>query len=141
MTKTIENGIYKFSCDRCGKIAGISDNEQEALQIAKKVANIEKWEWHHPHWGLLCAKCNEEKKEEIGTFEYPSKIENTKKLSEMNDFEKREFFHQNGLNLLSYEDDGYRFSYFSAGSFVGIPDNIQKAVNEYNREKHPNNWR
>jgi hypothetical protein len=59
----IYDGMYKFLCDECFQIAGIAEHESEALEMARKTVKIYGWEWRHPHWGLLCNKCLEYKKQ------------------------------------------------------------------------------
>jgi Fe2+ or Zn2+ uptake regulation protein len=48
---------YQFKCDRCGEIISSNINEQEALKEARINADRLRWEWHHPHWGLVCNNC------------------------------------------------------------------------------------
>jgi hypothetical protein len=47
----------QFKCDRCGDIISSNINEQEALKEARINADRLGWEWHHPHWVLLCNYC------------------------------------------------------------------------------------
>lgn len=49
--------VYTFACDDCGRIAGQSTNENEALQTARDYVRKHGWQWNHPHWGLRCTSC------------------------------------------------------------------------------------
>jgi hypothetical protein len=49
--------IYSFVCDKCYEVAGISQDEHEALRLARITADKLQWEWRHPHWGLICKDC------------------------------------------------------------------------------------
>ena len=60
--KVYDGKTYKFLCDKCFEIAGISDDERLALEQARKTASVYGWEWFHPHWGLFCNKCLEHDK-------------------------------------------------------------------------------
>jgi hypothetical protein len=61
----IYDGMYKFVCDKCFDVAGISSIEQDALETTREVARRYGWEWRHPHWGLICNKCLQYEKEHM----------------------------------------------------------------------------
>lgn len=52
-----DDDFHAFQCDHCGKVAGISHDEQQALHDARRKADREGWKWFHPHWGLVCPEC------------------------------------------------------------------------------------
>ncbi len=58
--KTVRKGLTTFKCDQCHSVAGVAQVESVALQIARRVAHRDGWEWQHPHWGLRCPSCKEE---------------------------------------------------------------------------------
>jgi len=58
--KLSSGSVYRFVCNKCGKEAGSSPREDEALSNAREITRIENWKWQHPYWGLLCPKCKEE---------------------------------------------------------------------------------
>jgi len=51
--------IHRFCCNSCGAVVGEHENEQEALAIARKNADLYRWVWFHPSWGLTCPQCQE----------------------------------------------------------------------------------
>ena len=54
--KRFDGYVYIFCCDKCGEIAGMHENEREALRIAQIVSSLG-WKWQHPHWVLICPNC------------------------------------------------------------------------------------
>lgn len=57
MAKIYTENSYKFVCDGCGLVAGAAPMESIALQMARNTANVQGWQWSHPHWGLRCPSC------------------------------------------------------------------------------------
>ena len=55
--KIFTGKTYKFVCDSCGVVAGEDSDEREALRQAREKAQNYRWEWRHPHWGLICSEC------------------------------------------------------------------------------------
>jgi uncharacterized Zn ribbon protein len=61
--KQYYDGIFIFLCNECGKQLSQNDNEQEALRIARLIAEKQRWEWFHPGWGLYCPECSKKYKD------------------------------------------------------------------------------
>jgi len=58
--KTVKDNWFVFACDTCGYQAGVSHSERTALKTARETARREGWKWFHPHWGLICPRCQKE---------------------------------------------------------------------------------
>lgn len=48
---------YEFRCDRCSELISRNESEQIALQEARKILELGRGKWEHPHWGIVCPNC------------------------------------------------------------------------------------
>jgi len=57
--KTYNNKLkrFEFRCNKCNELISCNENEQEALQEARKILGIGGGKWEHPHWGIICPNC------------------------------------------------------------------------------------
>jgi len=57
--KTYNNKLkrFEFRCDKCNGLISRNENEQEALQEARKVVEADGGKWRHPGWGIICTDC------------------------------------------------------------------------------------